>query len=183
MARPTAVSCGPIPVKTWAGPTETAHSREKKFTSLGMGIPIRCFDDCNQHPTTNNKSSVKIQNLLLDELLPEDHDRVRAQQGWAFPTATLWQIRARVRISVQIPIFLKNSYLYNLQILGGGGEIFFPLPPTFCSRRPDVLFILNLRTDPNSAWEQDLPQNWRDIQLKICCSQDFHDEFLDSARC
>jgi hypothetical protein len=73
------------------------------------------------------------------------------------------------------------DYFFN-QILGGGGELFFPFPPTFSTRRPEAIIILNLKSDPNSIWDQDLPRNWRDIELRISSSHDFQEEFLQAPR-
>jgi hypothetical protein len=71
---------------------------------------------------------------------------------------------------------------FNNQILGGGGELFFPFPPTFSTRRPEPMIILNLKSDPNSIWNQDLPQNWRHVELRISSSFDFQEEFLQASR-
>jgi hypothetical protein len=145
-----------------------------------MGIPI--FHETDDAGTIHTVgTSQQKSNSTLSDVQPVNFANfagARTLQNWTCSLSALWSVRVRVR---EIFLFLFLEVLpvtSSYQILGGGGETFFPFPPTFTCRRPEVCFILNLRSDPNSTWEQELPRNWRDIDFKICSSQEFQLEFL-----
>jgi hypothetical protein len=156
--------------------------KKGKTAVSAMGIPIFVEDDFERagtlHTTPKQKSNSDHPSRHPTSSDGWPRRGLRGIHDWVERCTSLWHVRARVSGFFLCSNLGIPDKLVETQVLGGGGEIFFPFPPTFSSRRPEVMFILNLRTDPNSTWDQELPPNWRDVELRISSSRDFQEEFL-----
>ena len=107
--------------------------------------------------------------MLENESAGPDYD---ARQALRFRRGLLDPRAVDFRRSLLAP---KDQHIWHVRcrVMGGGGEFFFPLEPSLVVRRPVHRVFLNLRKDRRSAWTQQLPPNWRDIDLRIAFSREF----------
>ena len=140
-------------------------------TTVQSDKPDFCDDSTSSLNRHNHDRSLILLDDEEDSLAPEYDARqaLRLRRGLLDPRAT--SFRRSLQSSRD-----KSSWNVRCRVLGGGGEFFFTLEPSLLVRRPVHRVFLNLRTDRRSAWNQRLPVNWRDIDIRIACSRDFSDE-------